>query len=291
MPVVVQHLAPSTRRQPVGAAAALRLISAGGLALLVADCGGATLSGRHPSELKYGVASSPRVIPEGQPIPKGGGREMIGQPYVVAGRTYVPHPGKGYRREGWASWYGSAFHGRLTANGEIFDREAVAAAHPTLPLPSLVRVTNAANGKSLVVRVNDRGPYEAGRVIDVSERAAEALEFRRRGTTRVSVRYLGPAPIEGSDDGKLLATLRTGPEPPSSVTTLLASLPEPSADRSRDRGASDSRLASLQGRGRFDPGPPPRLAAVPAPPVRTAQAAPRLPLDIRPPRRADIEVD
>lgn len=179
------------------------------MALSLANCGQSRVSGRHASELKYGVSSSPRVIPEGQPIPKGGGRDMVGKPYVVAGRTYVPHPGKGYDREGWASWYGSAFHGRLTANGEVFDRASIAAAHPTLPLPSYVRVTNLVNNRSMVVRVNDRGPYERDRVIDLSERAADALGFHRKGTGRVRVQYVGRASLGGSDDEKLLATLRT----------------------------------------------------------------------------------
>jgi rare lipoprotein A len=133
---------------------------------------------------------------------------MVGQPYVVGGRTYVPHNGKGYSREGWASWYGAAFHGRLTANGEVFDRDSIAAAHPTLPLPSYVRVTNTVNNRSMIVRVNDRGPYERDRTLDVSERVADALEFRRKGVTRVRVEYLGKASTRGSDDAKLLATLR-----------------------------------------------------------------------------------
>lgn len=182
-----------------------------GTALTVANCAGAPggPGGRHASELKYGVKSSPRVIAEGEPIPKGGGREMVGQPYVVAGRTYMPHPGRGYDREGWASWYGTAFHGRLTANGEIFDRNSVAAAHPTLPLPSYVRVTNVVNQRSMIVRVNDRGPYERSRLIDLSERAAEALGFRHKGTGRVRVEYVGRASLDGSDDERLMATLRT----------------------------------------------------------------------------------
>jgi rare lipoprotein A len=206
------------------------VLAAAGAALLLANCSTPTkfASGRHPSELKYGVASSPRVIPEGEPIPKGGGRDMVGKPYVVAGRTYTPHPGKGYDREGWASWYGSAFHGRLTANGEVFDRDSVAAAHPTLPLPSYVRVTNLVNKRSMIVRVNDRGPYERDRVIDLSERAADALGFHRKGTSRVRVQYVGRASLAGSDDEKLLASLRTDGLPASmeQPRTMLAKAPE-----------------------------------------------------------------
>ena len=185
------------------------------IALAVANCAGSQVAGRKGGgrDSKYGVAASPRVIPEGEPIPKGGGRAMVGQPYVVGGRTYVPTSGRGYEREGWASWYGTAFHGRLTANGEIFDRESIAAAHPTLPLPSYVRVTNLVNKRSMIVRVNDRGPYEQSRLIDVSERVADALDFRRKGTSRVRVEYVGKASTRGSDDEKLLASLRTDGSP------------------------------------------------------------------------------
>ncbi|KQP67876.1 septal ring lytic transglycosylase RlpA family protein [Methylobacterium sp. Leaf112] len=159
---------------------------------------------------KYGVKASPRLYKEGDVIPKGGGRRFSGKPYVVAGRTYVPREdAKGYVREGQASWYGAAFHGRLTANGEVFDRNSIAAAHPTLPLPSYARVTNLANRRSMIVRVNDRGPYHADRIMDVSEEVAQALEFHRGGTSRVRVEYVGKASTAGSDDRKLLATLRT----------------------------------------------------------------------------------
>ena len=183
------------------------------LALGVANCSGDVARNGRSLDSKYGVAASPRVVPDGEPIPKGGGRAMVGQPYVVGGRTYVPTSGKGYDREGWASWYGTAFHGRLTANGEVFDRESVAAASPTLPLPSYVRVTNIVNKRSMIVRVNDRGPYEGGRLIDLSERAAVALDFHRKGTSRVRVEYLGKASTNGSDDAKLLATLTTDGRP------------------------------------------------------------------------------
>ncbi len=198
----------SARRFAVQAAAVVLV------ALTAANCAGPQVAGRKGAQgNKYGVKPSPKVIPDGEPIPKGGGREMVGQPYVVGGRTYVPHNGKGYNRDGWASWYGTAFHGRLTANGEVFDRQSIAAAHPTLPLPSYVRVTNTVNKRSMIVRVNDRGPYEHDRLIDVSERVADALEFRRKGVTRVRVEYLGKASTRGSDDEKLLATLRLDGSP------------------------------------------------------------------------------
>lgn len=185
------------------------------IALTTANCTSNVATRGGKSGNKYGVSASPKVIADGEPVPKGGGREMVGKPYRVGDRTYVPHAGRGYVREGEASWYGTAFHGRLTANGEIFDKESIAAAHPTLPLPSYVRVTNLGNHRSMIVRVNDRGPYERGRLLDLSERAADALEFRRAGTTKVRVEYVGRASVQGSDDRKLLATLRSDGAPAS----------------------------------------------------------------------------
>lgn len=172
---------------------------------------------------KYGVSSSPRVVAFGDPVPKGGGTYRVGKPYVVAGRTYVPEEDVNYRAEGMASWYGDSFHGRLTANGEVFDMTSLTAAHPTLPMPSYARVTNVSNGKSLIVRVNDRGPYHGNRLIDVSNKAAELLEFKGNGVARVRVEYVGRAPLEGSDDRQLLATLRTGVPAPSPSMVRVAS--------------------------------------------------------------------
>jgi len=172
---------------------------------------------------KYGVSSSPRVVAFGEPVPKGGGAYRVGKPYTVAGRIYVPEENVGYHEEGTASWYGDDFHGRLTANGEVFDMASLTAAHPTLPMPCYARVTNLVNGKSLIVRVNDRGPYHGNRLIDVSNRAAELLEFKNYGVARVRVEYVGRAPLEGSDDRQLVATLRTGEPAPSPSAVRIAS--------------------------------------------------------------------
>jgi rare lipoprotein A len=172
---------------------------------------------------KYGVSSSPRVVALGDPVPKGGGTYRVGKPYTVAGRVYVPEEDPNYREDGMASWYGDDFHGRLTANGEVFDMSSLTAAHPTLPIPSYARVTNLRNGKSLIVRVNDRGPYHGNRLIDVSNKAAELLEFKSNGVARVRVEYVGRAPLEGSDDRQLMATLRTGVPAPTPSTVRIAS--------------------------------------------------------------------
>jgi rare lipoprotein A len=189
---------------------------------------------------KYGVSSSPRVVALGESVPKGGGTYRVGKPYTVAGRVYVPEEDTNYRAEGMASWYGGDFHGRLTANGEVFDMTSLTAAHPTLPLPSYARVTNIQNGKSLIVRINDRGPYHGNRLIDVSNKAAELLDFKGNGVAKVRVEYVGRAPLEGSDDRQLLATLRTGEPAPSPSTIRVASarpfVPEMLASSGHIRG-------------------------------------------------------
>src|SRR5260221_10200457 len=190
--------------------------------LVLANCAS---SGKFASRVdpKYGVSSSPRVVAFGEPVPKGGGTYRVGKPYTVGGRVYVPEEDVNYREDGLASWYGDDFHGRLTANGEVFDMSSLTAAHPTLPIPSYARVTNLRNGKSLIVRVNDRGPYHGNRLIDVSNKAAELLEFKSNGVARVRVEYVGRAPLEGSDDRQLMATLRTGVPAPSPSTVRIAS--------------------------------------------------------------------
>lgn len=163
------------------------------------------------SEAIYGRAS-PKVIADGEPVPKGGGQYLVGKPYTIAGKTYVPSERK-YTAVGLASWYGSAFHGRRTANGEIYDRDAITAAHPTMPLPCYARITNLRNHRSMIVRVNDRGPFHSNRLMDLSSRAAEALGYRNVGTTKIKVEYVGRASLAGSDDQKLLATLRLDGHP------------------------------------------------------------------------------
>lgn len=157
------------------------------------------------SETEYGVKASPRVA-YGRNVPKGGGRDITGKPYRVKGKWYVPKEDKSYDKTGLASWYGSAFHGRLTANGEVYDQYHLSAAHPTFPLPSYARVTNLENGDSVIVRVNDRGPYHPGRIIDLSNKAAEVLEVQNAGTAKVRVQYVGRARMDGKDMPFLMAS-------------------------------------------------------------------------------------
>ena len=237
-----------------------KLARAGAVALgslVLANCSSSSkLTSR--VDPKYGVSASPRVVEPGQPVPKGGGVYRVGKPYQVAGRTYMPEENARYRNDGLASWYGDDFHGRLTANGEVYDMEAISAAHPTMPMPSYARVTNLNTRKSLIVRVNDRGPYHANREIDLSAKAADLLGFRGHGIARVRVEYVGPAPLQGTDDRILAATLREGlpaPAPPSVMVasnrflpnfgrptpTYGAPLPQ---ERPYDLGERDGRVAA-----------------------------------------------
>ena len=177
---------------------ALPILIIANLALGLSGCGG------HNN----GETLGERVIPLGQPVPRGGGFYQVGKPYQVGSLVYTPREDPGYDRVGSASWYGELFQGRRTANGEIYDMDRLSAAHPTLPLPVYARVTNLNNGRTIVVRINDRGPYASDRIIDLSRRSAELLGFRNHGTATVRVKYLGRAPLNGDDsyERKYLAT-------------------------------------------------------------------------------------
>ncbi len=142
---------------------------------------------------RYAVDDGPRV----RTPPKGGssssGRTPATmRPYQVKGIWYTPRHDPDYDEKGIASWYGEQFHNRNTANGEVFDMDLVSAAHKTLPLPSIVEVTDLDTGKKIRVRVNDRGPFVSGRIIDLSKGAAKKLGMYQRGVARVRVRYIGP---------------------------------------------------------------------------------------------------
>lgn len=210
------------------AAKAVRWLGLSMVCVCIASCsatdGGTakkTRSKEYFPESKYGKAS-PRVVENG-PIPRGGGRYMVGKPYQVAGQTYVPKDNPAYDKQGVASWYGSAFHGRATANGEVYDTQYLSAAHRTLPLPSYARVTNVENGSSVMVRINDRGPFHSDRIIDVSRKTAELLDLAHSGTARVRVQYVGPAPLEGNDEPYLMASYtRKGDRFPAVTPTTLA---------------------------------------------------------------------
>jgi rare lipoprotein A len=142
------------------------------------------------------ACGSQPTSPGGQPGT--GGHYKIGNPYQINNQWYYPHEDYTYDEAGVASWYGADFHDQSTANGEIYNKNELTAAHKTLPLPSLARVTNLENGKSIVVRVNDRGPFSGARIIDVSQRCAQLLGFETQGTAKVRVQVL-------SDESKAIA--------------------------------------------------------------------------------------
>ncbi|ALK09408.1 RlpA-like protein precursor [Blastochloris viridis] len=229
-----------------------RIATLGAAALILSAC---SLQERLASRVdpKYGVSASPKVVADGQPIPKGGGTFRTGKPYTIAGKTFVPlDKPQGFREEGVASWYGDDFHGRLTANGEVYDMHSVSAAHPTLPIPSFARVTNLSNRRSIVVRINDRGPFHGNRVIDLSVKTAQALDFHRNGVAKVRVEYVGPASLDGTDDKVLLATLRTDGQPaPSPSPVMVASaapfVPPVSAYSSASMPPSASTRVAIRG--------------------------------------------
>ncbi len=123
----------------------------------------------------------------------------IGKPYTVAGITYVPAANPSYDETGIASWYGDGFHGGPTANGEVYDMHMLTAAHKTLPMPSYAYVHNPVNGRTIMVRINNRGPFKGDRIIDLSREAARLLDFKHRGLATVRVTYAGAAPLNGSD--------------------------------------------------------------------------------------------
>lgn len=205
------------------------VLAAGRLALVLVGC--AVLAGcaSQPGGKKkymfeegsrWGKAAKRRYN-DGDVIPPGGGRALVGKPYEVDGKTYVPREDPNYDRIGMASWYGVDFHGRDTANGEVYDRQTLSAAHTTLPIPSYARVTNLENGRSVVVRVNDRGPYIGGREIDLSERAADMLGYKGRGVAKVRVQYVGPASVDGSDQRMLASTFRDAGQPSVAADRVL----------------------------------------------------------------------
>lgn len=161
---------------------------------------------RSGGEANRTVAPNPPLAPTASPeaAPEWLERERVGPPYEANGVWYVPTPEPGYSESGIASWYGPNFHGQRTANGDTFDEMALTAAHPTLPIPSLVQVTNLENGREVIVRVNDRGPFVDGRLIDLSRGAAQVLGFEGQGRARVHVRYLGPAPRRVDASGQAI---------------------------------------------------------------------------------------
>lgn len=225
---------------------------------------------------RYGVDASPRVVAAGREVPTGGGRYQVGKPYRIGGKWYFPKEDPNLDETGVASWYGRGFHGRLTANGEVYDMRDLSAAHTTMPIPSYARVTNLSNGKSIMVRVNNRGPFHENRIMDMSEKAAEMLGFKSNGIAKVRVQYVGRAKLAGSDERMLLSSYREGGRTDLAEDRTLiagsqvASLPVPLAN---PRG-SVQQVASLDTRAPVQPAAY-ALASGPAQrPAVTAAVAP-----------------
>ena len=156
-----------------------KLLNCIGILLLLNGCAS------EPKEFQY-----KNLTEEVKAIKANGGYYKVGNPYKVMGQYYTPKEDYNYSEVGMASWYGDDFHNKLTANGETYDMRAITAAHRTLPLPSIVRVTNLENGKSIIARVNDRGPYVKNRIIDVSQKGAELLGYKNNGIAKVKVEVL-----------------------------------------------------------------------------------------------------
>jgi rare lipoprotein A len=168
--------------------------------------------------------------------------------YRVKGRWYRPRVQPGYDRVGVASWYGGGFHGRRTANGERFDMNALTAAHPTLPLSTVVRVTNLENGHSIAVRINDRGPFAKNRIIDMSRAGAQALGFDARGTARVRVTVIDGGTMTAEGEGKRVGD--TEPAEPGKTATT-SSRPGPGRPRPRGTGLRERRRGRRAGRSSY----------------------------------------
>jgi rare lipoprotein A len=177
------------------------------------------------------------------------GMYKIGNPYQVEGVTYTPRVDYDYVETGIASWYGNKFHGNRTANGEAFDMNTISAAHRTLPLPSMVRVTNLENGRALNVRVNDRGPFARGRIIDLSRRAAQLLGFEQKGTAMVRVEILPEESIAMARgmDGRAVAAVDNHPTPTAAprMSVVSAELPPPPGARAAPQPTQNRQITAV----------------------------------------------
>jgi len=218
------------------------------MGLMLASCssGGKQQASKDP----FAGKGSPHYSGKGE-VPWGGGRYHVGKPYQVAGRWFEPHEDPDYDKKGTASWYGEAFNRRKTSNGEWFDMTRLTAAHPTLPLPSYVKVTNLENGREVVVRVNDRGPFVGTRIIDLSKRSAEVLDFKNKGKAQVRVQYIGPAPL--NDNGRHLMAMNDELDRGTPMRKMIAK-----ADRRKGNMPTEEvQIAAAKPKKQAPPPPPP----------------------------------
>lgn len=207
------------------------------------------------------ACGTPRIGVAPSPAPAAHAVYKVGEPYQISGTWYYPAEDLSYDETGIASWYGQDFHGKYTANGDVFDLNALTAAHRTLPMPSVVQVTNLENGRTLKLRVNDRGPYARGRIIDVSRRAAQLLGFEGSGTAKVRVRIIPADSIQA----KLLALRGSGQEPIAAASPPLPLAPVATARLPTPAGVRVAR------------------ADAPVPAARPRQVPPEPPANFQPP--------
>lgn len=255
-----------------GAGTAMRLGALMAIGLIMSGCASVKPfkpRANYPISLPKSAQSTPGTpnAPGAQPSlgDQALGKYKIGNPYQIDGVWYVPAEQPNYDEVGLASWYGDEFHAKQTANGELFDMNAFTAAHKTLPMPSIVEVTNLENGQKMQLRVNDRGPFVGDRIIDLSRAAASALGFGTKGLTKVRVRYVGPAKLLGQTD---LASGDVGP-PKMDMNAKADINPSVSAN---DNDLTTNPLSSAPP----IPLPVPSVAPVVAPAIATA-ALPALP--------------
>lgn len=252
----------------------IRLACAAALALSLAACSSAPSGGEN--------------------VPPGGGKGIykIGQPYQIDGTWYYPAEDWNYNETGIASWYGEQFHGRYTANGEVFDLNQLTAAHRTLPMPTVVRVTNLDNGRSIEVRVNDRGPYARGRIIDLSRRAAQLLGFEGQGTAKVRVQIDVPASIQVASlagrrgtEAELAAAAPAPQAAPVQAVAAQPLAPPPGAS------VTANRPVPLPAAPPSPPNVPPSLAIAEAPLPETVRIVPVTPTGIYIQAGAFVSID
>lgn len=199
------------------------------------------------SLLLVACAGTPKPAPVSSPPSQSSARVKIGKPYSVFGKTYHPSDDRNYDERGIASWYGPGFHSLATANGETYDQNDMTAAHKTLPMPSFVEVENLDNGRKLTVRINDRGPFVEGRIIDLSRRSAQLLGVDKVGLARVRVRRVfpdgeTPPPAPGLPDAPAVAAAAT-----PAVTTIAL----PSSAQQPGMGTMFIQVAALSDPGRI----------------------------------------
>ena len=214
----------------------------------------AAVSGCAETELVVHAAKQVGQPPA--PGPEAGGYK-VGAPYQVAGVWYYPKVDYAYRETGIASWYGPGFHGRFTANGETYDQNALTGAHRTLPMPSIVRVTNLENGRSVKVRINDRGPFKNGRIIDLSRRAADLLGFTEKGTAKVRVEVV-------EDESRRLAAAALSEEAAANAPAPAPMVPVESRPLSGEGSLVEPTEASNPAASQTAAVPPPQEQASPS---------------------------